>query len=111
MNQLAKQILLRAAALATVLALGACGGGGDSSPQQPAAQSITFTSPGDQALGVTPAALVATSTSGLTVSFASGTPGVCTVLGTALRSPDGVWQLNKERLPRELSTGQCVPFE
>lgn len=84
MNQFAKQILLRAAALATVLALSACGGGGDSSPQQPTAQTITFTSPGDQALGIAPADLVATSTSGLTVSFASSTPGVCTVSGTAL---------------------------
>ena len=49
-----------------------------------AAQSITFTSPGTQTLGLTPAALVATSTSGLVVSFASGTPSVCTVSGTTL---------------------------
>jgi Alpha/beta hydrolase of unknown function (DUF900) len=34
-----------------------------------------------------------------------------TVLGTALQSPDGVWQLNRKRPLRERSSGRCVPFE
>lgn len=85
MPQVAQQVL-RAAACAALLGLGACGGGGgdSSSPPQPMAQTITFTSPGDQVLGLTPAALAATSTSGLTVSYATSTPGVCTVSGTTL---------------------------
>ena len=49
-----------------------------------AAQAINFASPGNQTLGTVPAALVASATSGLTVSFASTTTGVCTVSGTTL---------------------------
>jgi hypothetical protein len=49
-----------------------------------ASQTITFTSPGNQTLGTTPAALVATSTSGLTVTLASTTPSTCSVSGTTL---------------------------
>ena len=45
------------------------------------AQTITFANPGIQAIG-TPLPLVATASSGLTVSFASETTGVCTVAGT-----------------------------
>jgi hypothetical protein len=41
-------------------------------------QTITFTNPGAQNFGTTPA-LSATSTSGLTVSFTSSTTGVCTI--------------------------------
>ena len=48
------------------------------------AQTITFASPGGQVMGVAPAPLVATSTSGLAVSFVSTTPNVCTVSGTTL---------------------------
>ncbi len=44
-------------------------------------QTITFANPGAQTVG-TPFALVATASSGLTVSFASTTPSVCTVSGT-----------------------------
>ncbi len=44
-------------------------------------QTITFNNPGTQTVG-TPLALVATASSGLTVSFASTTTGVCTVSGT-----------------------------
>jgi len=47
-------------------------------------QTITFTSPGNQALGVAPPVLAATSTSGLAVTIASATPTVCTVTNTAL---------------------------
>jgi hypothetical protein len=44
-------------------------------------QTITFNNPGMQTVG-TPLALVATASSGLTVSFASNTTSVCTVNGT-----------------------------
>ena len=47
-------------------------------------QAITFTSPGNQTLGTAPPALAASASSGLTVSFASTTPGVCTVSGSTL---------------------------
>jgi len=50
----------------------------------PHPQTITFTSPGFQAIDGTPPALVATSDSNLAVSFASTTPDVCTVTGTTL---------------------------
>ncbi|CAN5161832.1 hypothetical protein BH11PSE9_BH11PSE9_16550 [soil metagenome] len=50
----------------------------------PVAQTITFASPGNQTLGSAPAALVATSSTGLAVTLVSTTPGVCTVSGTAL---------------------------
>jgi len=46
-----------------------------------ASQTITFNNPGAQTVG-TPLTLSASSTSGLTVSFASTTTGVCTVSGT-----------------------------
>jgi hypothetical protein len=79
----------RAFALLSFSLLSACGGGGDSTPQpaQPAApqaQTITFTSPGDQTLRMAPAALAATSTSGLTVSFTASPSSVCSASGTTL---------------------------
>jgi putative Ig domain-containing protein len=46
-----------------------------------ASQTITFNNPGSQTVG-TPLTLSASSTSGLTVSFASTTTGVCTASGT-----------------------------
>ncbi len=49
-----------------------------------ASQTITFASPGNLALGSTPPALSATSSSGLPVAISSSTPGVCTVSGTTL---------------------------
>ena len=50
----------------------------------PLAQTITFASPGNQTLGTAPPALVASASSGLPVSFASATPGTCTVSGSTL---------------------------
>jgi N-acetylmuramoyl-L-alanine amidase CwlA len=47
-------------------------------------QTITFTSPGNQTLGSSPAPLVATASSGLPVTITSQTTSVCTVSGTAL---------------------------
>ncbi len=70
-----------ALALGAMLALGACGGS-DSPSAQPVAQTISFTAPAGQSVGAAPLSLVATSSSGLAVSFASTTPAVCTVSGT-----------------------------
>jgi hypothetical protein len=47
-------------------------------------QSITFESPGFQAITAQPAPLAATASSGLAVSYASTTPAVCTVSGNIL---------------------------
>jgi hypothetical protein len=47
-------------------------------------QTITFESPGFQAISAQPAPLAATASSGLPVSFASTSPAVCTVSGTTL---------------------------
>ncbi|MBT6070574.1 MAG: hypothetical protein HOH09_05910, partial [Proteobacteria bacterium] len=48
------------------------------------AQTITFNNPGTQSLSSGTATLTASSDSGLTVSLASSTAGVCTVSGTTL---------------------------
>ncbi len=48
------------------------------------AQTITFTSPGNQTLGTAPPALTATASSGLVVAISSSTPTVCTVNGSTL---------------------------
>jgi mono/diheme cytochrome c family protein len=48
------------------------------------AQTIAFASPGNLLLGSTTPAVAATATSGLTVSFASATPSVCSVSGSTL---------------------------
>jgi mono/diheme cytochrome c family protein len=62
--------------IATYLAFGA-------TPVALTAQSITFTSPGNQTMGAAPS-LAASSTSGLGVTLASTTPTICTVTNTAL---------------------------
>ena len=61
------------------LLVSGCGGGTNSVGQ--AVQFITFDNPGTQTVGA-PLTLSATANSGLAVSFASTTPGVCTVSGT-----------------------------
>ena len=48
-------------------------------------QTISFTSPGNQTLGTTAAALSATASSGLTVTIASSTSTVCSVSAGALK--------------------------
>lgn len=48
------------------------------------AQAITFESPGFQDINAQPAPLAATANSGLTISYASTTPAVCTVSGNTL---------------------------
>ncbi len=83
--QFVRRCGLTAGALAASALLAACGGGsaGDP-PHQPTAQSITFTSPGDQTQGTAPPALSASATSALAVTLTSTTAGVCTVNGTTL---------------------------
>jgi len=66
--------------IATYLANGAGAGSGTAL----VAQTITFTSPGDQTLGTTPPALSASASSALPVTISSTTPAVCTVSGTTL---------------------------
>lgn len=39
------------------------------------------------------------------------TPACRVALGTALRTSEGVWQLNRTRSPAHLASGRCVPFE
>ena len=51
----------------------------------PQAQAITFANPGQQTIGAT-IALVATSSAGLPVTFASTTPTVCTVNSSAVQA-------------------------
>jgi uncharacterized protein (TIGR03437 family) len=48
------------------------------------AQTITFNQPADQVMGTGSFTLVGSTTSGLTVSYASSTLGVCTVSGTTV---------------------------
>jgi len=47
-------------------------------------QTISFQSPGNQTMGVTPPALAATASSGLAVTVTTDTPAVCSVNGNAL---------------------------
>ncbi|MCB0152627.1 MAG: Ig-like domain repeat protein, partial [Caldilineaceae bacterium] len=49
-----------------------------------ASQSITFGTPGDKVYGAATFPVTATATSGLTVTFASMTPAVCTVSGNSV---------------------------
>jgi parallel beta-helix repeat protein len=70
-----------ALSLVAAAALAGCGGGGSSTPQT---QTIAFSAPADQMVGVAPPALSATATSGLAVTFSSKTADVCTVSGSAL---------------------------
>jgi uncharacterized protein (TIGR03437 family) len=50
----------------------------------PVSQTISFAPLSDQTLGMGPIPLTATATSGLTVTFVSNSPSVCTVSGTQL---------------------------
>src|SRR5689334_23038648 len=68
-----------AIALACTTLLAACGGGGGGGASGARAQSIDFPYPGARYMGTAPAPLVATASSGLTVSFTSLTPSNCTV--------------------------------
>jgi CshA-type fibril repeat protein len=50
----------------------------------PAAQSVTFPQPADVSVGAATTTLTATADSGLAVTYASGTTGVCTVSGATV---------------------------
>jgi hypothetical protein len=50
----------------------------------PGANVITFNGPGAQTIGISPPALSATASSGLSVTFVSESEGICTVSGTTL---------------------------
>ena len=54
------------------------------SPPSPGTQSIAFTQPADTRVDQGPVSLSATASSGLAVSFASSTPGICTVAGSSV---------------------------
>ena len=85
MIRLHTSFLTSVLALSVLAGLNACGGGGgDDSVLPAAAQTISFASPGSQTFGVATADLIATSTSRLTVAFASSTPSVCGVSGARL---------------------------
>ena len=68
-------------AAACGLMLSACGGGGSSGGSEGRLQVISFTYPGGNTLLNGPTILSASTTSGLPVSFESGTPATCTVSG------------------------------
>lgn len=71
--------------VAACAALVACGGGGEGGAGSGGlVQSITFKYPGGATLLAGPVSLKATATSGLPVSFKSGTPTTCTVDGSQL---------------------------
>lgn len=69
---------LPALALSCAALLTACGGGGGGASGS-RAQSVDFPYPGARYLAMAPAPLVATTSSGLPVTFASNTPANCTV--------------------------------
>ena len=58
--------------------------GANASTRYIASQTITFASPGNQAVGTPPPALTAAASSGLPVTITSSTGSVCTVSGTTL---------------------------
>lgn len=75
---------LKLTALAACAALAACGGGGDGGNSEGRLQVINFKYPGGNTLLNGPTALSATASSGLPVSYRTGTPATCTVSGTQL---------------------------
>jgi len=74
---------LKLTLLAAGLSLAGCGGG-TGGTNGGLLQVITFDYPGGVTLAAGPATLKATATSGLPVSFKSGTPTICTVSGDQL---------------------------
>jgi hypothetical protein len=68
-----------AIALSCATLVAACGGGGGGAASGARAQSVDFGYPGARLLGSAPAPLVATTSSGLAVTFSSNTPSNCTV--------------------------------
>ena len=65
--------------LAACTLLAACGGGGGGAASEGRLQVIEFKYPGGNTLLNGPTTLTATATSGMPVTFRSGTPATCTV--------------------------------
>lgn len=83
MRQAQRIVRLSSVALAcSALFAGCGGGGGDNAGGR--LQTIAFAFPGAATLGIGAVALDATATSGLPVTFASGTPDVCSVSGSTV---------------------------
>jgi hypothetical protein len=70
--------------LACGLMLAACGSGGSGGNSEGRLQVINFAYPGGDTLLTPPKTLTATATSGLPVTFSSGTPATCTVSGNQM---------------------------
>lgn len=84
MRQLRGALRLTLMAAACGVMLAACGGGGSGDGSEGRLQAINFKYPGGSTLLSEPVTLSATATSGLPVSFRSGTPSTCTVEGDQL---------------------------
>jgi hypothetical protein len=80
-RQIRREMRLSLVAAACGLMLAACGGGGGGGNSEGRLQVINFTYPGGNTLLNGPTILSATTSSGLPVSFESGTPTTCTVSG------------------------------
>src|SRR6185295_12097439 len=80
-RQIRCEVRLTLVAAACGLMLAACGGGGGGGGSEGRLQVISFKYPGGNTLLNGPTILSATSTSGLPVTFESGTPATCTVSG------------------------------
>ena len=81
MRQIRTEMRLSLMAAACGLMLAACGGGGGGGSSEGRLQVISFSYPGGNSLLNGPTILSATATSGLPVTFESGTPATCTVSG------------------------------
>jgi hypothetical protein len=109
--------------LACATLLGACGGGGGATGNKQ--QSIDFPYPGARYLATEAAPLLATSSSGLAVTFTSNTPDTCTVSGgklvpvkpgecsvTASQAGDGSYgPASSQQLFKVLKKVQTITFE
>lgn len=84
MRQLRGAARLALVTVASSFLLAACGGGGGSGSSEGRLQAIAFSYPGGSTVLDGPVTLKATATSGLPVSFRSGTPSTCTVSGDQL---------------------------
>lgn len=83
MRQVTPPFRVSTAVLACSALLAACGGGGGDSGSEGRLQVISFNYPGGSTLQ-SAVTLTATATSGLPVTFRSGTPSTCTVSGDQL---------------------------
>jgi hypothetical protein len=84
MRQIECAMRMSMVATACGLLLAGCGGGGGSGNSEGRLQTINFQYPGGNTLLNGPTVLHATATSGLPVTFTSGTPNTCTVSGDQL---------------------------